>query len=769
MQADSLHAAYATKFPTDDQKELWAQFLERRLQFRSTLPKHPADEAFNKPVVRLTSADAPMTADPATLKQSQPQSNQIPHQVTGQSEVAPDVVPDNNRDIRSNVAFGLVIVCSSFRHLPSLSDKTKEVANQLYEALVDTHFARFSRRGTKLLINPSVIEFQDAMKEIKAFAETDGANGSFFMCLSTHGARVTSGVNEGSFVLFSESRLSSEDELLLTAIHEHDLAKMIHEIPCTNKLLALELCQAQQAKEKPENKAPTIVNRVHEKFTTQLYKQLVQLELAKTNVTSSPPLTEADLLSSTSDLFNTVVLDSCCVTKNETPVRDREDQVSNFLHRLNDAFQGAAQRLDLEGDGSESSARRQLTLRQACSFVQRWVTEDAVSHNALIKAEYSKQLRTKYEAVAEFHDITQTPQVLGYDRARDFYLGDAPCPPMLAPAAPRFHSSTLSTITVEWNNKFIGFPPSTSLEVPGILGYHLQVEGDGRAQRDKWRRACDFQVLSYERIVRDHTPPPSRAVVRGLTNDMGYRFRIRARTAGGWGSFSACSEVCRTKSYASTLDIFSTVASAFEARGAPGVAELMQRYQANGDIQRECVAFVARLVLKDPPRIRAKPDRRLLPGLDTPIIQSVIEAVHAFSHDFELARSACDLIGALAQSNDAWRRALLQIHDPCPVRQMLDEVTQHFESTQLDISSRAQWARDRLRGVSAARRISPDTAARRIQGFYRTRKARQQVSILASAVYTRLVDPTSGQHYFLNTRTGATSWGLPAFIGTTYV
>jgi hypothetical protein len=46
--------------------------------------------------------------------------------------------------------------------------------------------------------------------------------------IQTHGARVTRGVNEGSYVLFSETRLSSEEELVLTAIHERELAEMIH-------------------------------------------------------------------------------------------------------------------------------------------------------------------------------------------------------------------------------------------------------------------------------------------------------------------------------------------------------------------------------------------------------------------------------------------------------------------------------------------------------------------------------------------------------------
>jgi hypothetical protein len=127
-----------------------------------------------------------------------------------------------------------------------LSEKTKDIASALFDSLVDTNFNRFSRRGSRLLLNPSVIEFQDTLKELQSICEKDS---SFFLCLSvshwleyvkwvrslwnliilqSHGARVVKGVNEGSYVLFSETRLSSEDELLLTAVHEAELAKLIH-------------------------------------------------------------------------------------------------------------------------------------------------------------------------------------------------------------------------------------------------------------------------------------------------------------------------------------------------------------------------------------------------------------------------------------------------------------------------------------------------------------------------------------------------------------
>lgn len=77
--------------------------------------------------------------------------------------------------------YGVVVVTYAFRHLPSLSEKTKEVATSLFNALVDTQFNRFSHRGSRLLLNPSVIEFQDTMKELQDVCEADS---SFFLCIS---------------------------------------------------------------------------------------------------------------------------------------------------------------------------------------------------------------------------------------------------------------------------------------------------------------------------------------------------------------------------------------------------------------------------------------------------------------------------------------------------------------------------------------------------------------------------------------------------------
>jgi hypothetical protein len=83
------------------------------------------------------------------------------------------------------------------------------------------------------LINPSVIEFQETMKELKELPfdnEEAAENTSFFMLLQSHGVRIEKGPNEGSYVMFHESRIFSEQELLLTSIHEKELAEMIHGI-----------------------------------------------------------------------------------------------------------------------------------------------------------------------------------------------------------------------------------------------------------------------------------------------------------------------------------------------------------------------------------------------------------------------------------------------------------------------------------------------------------------------------------------------------------
>lgn len=97
-----------------------------------------------------------------------------------------DTNPQRTNDVVHGVSaskrsYALVVVTYTFRHLPSLSEKTKEVAAALFNALVDPSFNRFVSRGSRLLVNPSVIEFQDTVKELQGICEHES---SFFFCLS---------------------------------------------------------------------------------------------------------------------------------------------------------------------------------------------------------------------------------------------------------------------------------------------------------------------------------------------------------------------------------------------------------------------------------------------------------------------------------------------------------------------------------------------------------------------------------------------------------
>ncbi|TMW68736.1 hypothetical protein Poli38472_006204 [Pythium oligandrum] len=586
------------------------------------------------------------------------------------------------------------------------------------------------------------------MKELKSLCFTEGQESTFFMCLSSHGARVTSGTNEGSYVLFSETRLSSEEELLLTAIHEQELARLVHEIPCRNKFLALELCQTKEATEKPAKEDEKIRNRIHDEFASRFYAQLAKLELSTRGEGYDRSIDVEPRRS------HTVILESCDV-KTESPLRHSDDQVSNFLHRLNFAFHGGAACLSLDDELIE---RPHLRLKEVIKYVKEMIMMDAALQNELVKTEYKKQVRTKFELIAEFQEVTHTPQLVGDADGVDFAIGDVPAAPTEHPAQPRLEGSTLNSITISWD-AIKGFPPSTSQEIPTILGYHIQYQGDGRTC-ESWKRAAAFQVLTFENAVHLRKKPPTKVTVFGIPSELAFRFRVRARTAGGWGPFSPVSPAFRTQSVASHHDQFTTVQAASEAKGVEGILALMSRHVANRDIQRVCVEFLGRMALK----VKSpQQSRRLIPGLDQPAVTLTIRSMDRFRHDTPLIQQGCLFLGRLAMSDDAWRRALLKMENPRCL-EFLQDIHNRFAKTDSTTASSTRWAMERLRGTSARRRFSPEEAARRIQGLYRMRKARQYVQSLAESIYTQMIDPESGMAFFYNTRTGTTAWSLPSFL-----
>ncbi|KAE9357167.1 hypothetical protein PF008_g3277 [Phytophthora fragariae] len=596
-----------------------------------------------------------------------------------------------------------------------------------------------------------LIEFQDTMKELKKICSEE-PNSSFFMCLSTHGARITRGANEGSYVLFSETRLSSEEELVLTAIHERDLAKMIHDIPSKNKFVAVELCQIQEPKDKIVDDAEAIRHRIHEQFLPQLYKQIVQLRLQALlergiRLPSNEELTE-DAVRSNPKLLNLILMESCDVKK-EVPVRANEERVSNFMLRFRDAFRGAAitPKLD-EENGFDQGPRHPLFAKEVLEYVCRSIRDDAVKHNALVHTEYKSRVRTS---------------------SIDFGQGEIPEPPTMPLASPTYVTSSLNSITLKLNYTV----PSSSTELPTVLGYHIQRRGHGRActgEASGWRRAAAFQVLSYEEVVRNGVIPPTTVTVYGLATDTAYCFRARARTAGGWGPFSTSSSGYRTRAATSTMDQHETIRLAALRDGANGVAKLMDKHKNAGAIQRYAAEILATMAMKGISTVHGRNAslQPLVPS-DLPVVITVRNAMLKFKKDMHLQQQGCILFGRLAVSNATWREALLSVDKPSIMSIVQDISSRDGRDFNSELTRCATWALEQLRvGAITLRQkprhvLSEHAAATRLQGMYRCRKAREGVRALARSVYAQAIDPTSGMTYVFNTRTGATFWGLPQF------
>ncbi|KAH7479402.1 uncharacterized protein KRP23_6193 [Phytophthora ramorum] len=253
----------------------------------------------------------------------------------------------------------------------------------------------------------------------------------------------------------------------LRAIHERELAEMIHNIPCKNKFIALELCQTQEPKDKITDDAETIHHRIHEQFFVQLHNQLVQLRLKAllergVQMPSNEEITE-ETVRSNPKLLNLILMQSCDV-KSEVPVRANEEHVSNFLLRFRDAFRGAAISPKLDEDEVQQGPRHSLFAKEVAEYVCKAVRDDAAKHNTFVYAEYKSQVRTRYEQAAEFQDITHTPSMLGAEYALDFGLGEIPEPPTVPPTPPLFVASTLNSISLNWS--FVS--PASNSQLPVV-------------------------------------------------------------------------------------------------------------------------------------------------------------------------------------------------------------------------------------------------------------------------------------------------------------
>jgi hypothetical protein len=62
--------------------------------------------------------------------------------------------------------------------------------------------------------------------------------------------------------------------------------------------------------------------------------------------------------------------------------------------------------------------------------------------------------------------------------------------------------------------------------------------------------------------------------------------------------------------------------------------------------------------------------------------------------------------------------------------------------------------------------MNEDEAARKLQGLFRTRKARKYLRELLAGVFQKVQDDDSGDFFYYNTRTGESSWVKPKLLGS---
>ena len=75
---------------------------------------------------------------------------------------------------------GIISVSLSFHNLPEIAESNRKLANQLHVALSDSLLAGFTRQTCQLMINPSVVEFQETLKKMTTCCRPSD---TFFLCI----------------------------------------------------------------------------------------------------------------------------------------------------------------------------------------------------------------------------------------------------------------------------------------------------------------------------------------------------------------------------------------------------------------------------------------------------------------------------------------------------------------------------------------------------------------------------------------------------------
>jgi hypothetical protein len=189
MNAVDEPFAYAHLHEKSKENEELRKALKKVLEKRKSYQVKAA-EVLLKEQERLTKqnriAERAMTMA-KQAKKIRDKNDKIQSSETAESKSLADFtadLPNMSKQVLSSIddkhEFSAMIAVSyQFKNLPPLPASTKELAEELYSILTATHMGAMKKSKCKLLLNPSLLEFQT---EMTRFAEQQTPTSSFFFC-----------------------------------------------------------------------------------------------------------------------------------------------------------------------------------------------------------------------------------------------------------------------------------------------------------------------------------------------------------------------------------------------------------------------------------------------------------------------------------------------------------------------------------------------------------------------------------------------------------
>ncbi|RHY33361.1 hypothetical protein DYB32_001694 [Aphanomyces invadans] len=285
---------------------------------------------------------------------------------------------------------GLVVVTTSFKHTPPLPDGIRAAATTLHTVLCDPALGGFLNQACKLLVNPSLIEFQS---ELATFETAVDVQSTFFLII---------------------------------------VVRFLYSIPSQRKLLAFDVCHVQNVLAVTKDDAPpaAIKGRIHEDFARKLLTRLRDLQTQRD--VADAKANHLPIKSLPAMHLPVFVLEACHARSQVAVQVDAERQNAFFLRRFIDAFRGAAAspgRRDQFKNWIEDDAKfPYLHARDVVQYVTAAVEFDAYVASARAKKaiEAKDLLTVQFDEAASVREINQTPQLHCDAPDLDFCLGKVP-------------------------------------------------------------------------------------------------------------------------------------------------------------------------------------------------------------------------------------------------------------------------------------------------------------------------------------------------------